>query len=112
MNNKMVINLEMVREFEVAVWESIEGVPYLPARSASSGSTVGTHEVDGYYWVGNEHVRQIRDYDVRTPHNAVDRAKADGLASGIMVETILTEEEPFAPAFTRQSIKYNLPFDN
>ena len=57
--------------------------------------------VDGYYWVKDaenpslsKSVRQIRQYEAVNEQDAVNQAKENGLAHGILVETPLGEPQP------------------
>ena len=51
--------------------------------------------IEGDYLIDEKIVRQIREYDVKTEKEAVEKAKADGLIRGIMLETYLSEPYNF-----------------
>ena len=71
---------------------SVGAIPLIRA-NREDRTTVGIHAVDGYYVIrgGDIPIRQIREYDVKTDEEAVQRAREDGLVRAIMVETYLSE---------------------
>lgn len=74
---------------------SVGAIPIIKA-NREDGTTIGIRAVEGYYQVkeGEMPVRQIREYDVKTDEDAVQRARKDGLVRVIIVETCMTELQP------------------
>jgi hypothetical protein len=88
--NKKMETKDLQGEWRMHMPENLIGIPYIESRR-TDGTKMGMQSVDGHYWIDGKLVKQIREYDVKTPEEAVKRAKVDGLARGIMVETILME---------------------
>ncbi|MEK6830076.1 MAG: hypothetical protein AABY15_08225 [Nanoarchaeota archaeon] len=74
--------------------ENLKGIKTIMTPRRTDGTTAGMHSVDGYYVVKGQIIRQIREYDVKTMEEANERAKADGLGRGIMIEQYLSEWQP------------------
>ena len=77
-------------------FRELSKIPLIKA-NRKNGTIMGLKAVDGYYLVNGVIVRQIREYDVKSEDEAIERARADGLSRGIMVETYLSEPQSFVP---------------
>lgn len=68
-------------------------VPIIMCDPRGGGTISGMYSIQGLYKIGMSEVpeRQIRDYDVETVKEAIDRAKEDGLVSFFNVEQYFGE---------------------
>ena len=76
--------------------EIISGIPYVSIKEKRNPN-LGLYCVDGYYIVKKKDnksypfLRMLKEYQAKSSDEAVEMAKKDGLARGLLIEQILGE---------------------